>query len=203
MSTTVFPFTMQRPYREWFRHQTTIVEGNNGVETRRSEFGDFGRFTARFSLRLPMSSYTVKDWHDFVTDRQGSADTFLFKAREERNKTRTLEALGTGDGSTTVFALDMKHVDASTLLVYKAAVLQTITTHYTFTGNNTAPVVTFLAAPTGGQAITATYDFYYPVRFASDDIEPEDLYQTSAQATSIYRVSGVEILEEYPGAHRV
>lgn len=54
----------------------------------------------------------------------------------------------------------------STIKVYKNAVLQTITTHYTI--DTTTGIVTFLSQPTVGQPITWTGEFDIPVRFAVD-----------------------------------
>lgn len=201
MSNTVFPFTLLRPYTERAVHSTTVERTNSGNVARRAEWGSYGQMTIKGRARFPLGAYTVDDWHSFVVARQGGYDSFLYKCLLTRHRTQTLEAVGTGDGTTTVFYLDMKHVDSSTLLVYKAGVLQTLTTHYTFGGNNTAPAVTFVSAPTGGQAITATYDYYYPVRFRNDDLEPRDLNPTTAHSTSTWDVE-IEMEETSPGAHR-
>lgn len=202
MSSSIFTFSVRRPYRERRVHQTTRQGMNAGRELTRAEFGSYGKLMVDCRVHLNADSgNTVGDFLDFVQARQGGYDSFLYKARFARHKTQTLEAVGTGTGSATAFALDMKHVDASTLLVYKDAVLQTLTTHYTFSGNNTAPVVTFVSAPGNGLAITATYDYYTPVRFAADDVSGDVLHLLS-DATSIEDVD-VSLVETYPGAHRV
>lgn len=203
MSTAVWPFTMRRPYDERAIFNTTREGLANGYELRRAELGVYGQMRVAGRIMLPYGGQTAADLHSFLVAREGGADTFLYKCLHTRHRTSTAEALGTGDGSTVAFALDFRHVDASTLLVYKDGVLQTLTTHYTFGGNNSAPTVTFVAAPAGGLAITATYDYYYPVTLieGGDSGSFENLHLTGSDATTIVR-HAVVMLEEYPGAHR-
>jgi len=203
MSNTVWPFTIRRPYSERATHNTTRLGLNNGREVRRVEFGSYGQFIAEGGIRVPMNSQTIATWHAFVTTMQGGYDSFLYKPHLDVFKKVTLEAVGTGDGTTTAFTLDSKHIDSSTLLVYKATVLQTGGgTDYTFSGNNTAPTVTFNSAPTLGQAIEATYERYYPVVFVDDDLVPRDLSLTGVDSTSIWEVARITLRETSPGAHR-
>ena len=201
MSTAVWPFTFLRPYREGFTHETTRLELNNGRELVRAELGTYGQFAIEGTIRLPYGGQTLAEWFAWWRARQGGYDSFLCKAHHAVHRTQTLEALGTGTGSLTTFALDMRHVDASTLLVYKAGVLQTLSTHYTVSGNNTAPLVTFLSAPSNGQAITATYDYYIPVRHTDDSILPRDRHLTGSDATAILDLT-IRLRETEPGAHR-
>lgn len=200
LSTTIWPFTFLRPYRERRAFSTTVQSLANGRELRRPEFGDLGRLTVSSRVRLPYGSKTLADWIAFWTGIGGAASTFLLKAHHAAHKTQTLEAVGTGDGTTTAFALDKRYIDEATLLVYKDAVLQTLTTHYTFGGNETAPTITFVSAPAGAVAITATYDYYHPVRFVSDEIEPHDLHLTGSDATAIVEIE-VDLVEIAPEAH--
>lgn len=203
MSTTVWPFTLLRPYKERETFETTRFALDGGHESRRPEFGTYGQMRVDARLRLPYASKTIADWTTFIRARQGAYDSFLYKCLQADHRTQTLEAVGTGNGSATAFALDMKHVDASTLLVYKAGVLQTLTTHYTFSGNDTVPVVTFLSAPSNGQAITATYDYYHPMTLieGGDDSNGEWLHDTGSDSTRIVEIA-VTMLETYPGARR-
>lgn len=201
MSNTVWPFSFSRPYSEFESTETTAIALNNGVESRRAEFGTYGKFTIRGRVRLPMNSQTAADWYTFVRARQGAYDPFLVSAHFTRHNTVTDEAVGTGDGSTLAFELDMKHINESTLVVKVAGSTQTLTTHYTVSGNNTAPTVTFLSAPTGGQAVTATYSYYYPMRFATDELVPRDLHLTGSDSTAVIDVN-VTLVETAPGAHR-
>lgn len=207
MSSAVWPFrfTLRPKSLEMPTFKTRIAEGNEGNDQRAAEFGDDFKLRVLGSIRFPQTSTgkTLADWLAFVEARLGRYDPFLYSPWTQRYRTVTLEAVGTGDGSTTAFALDSRYIDASTLLVYKAGVLQTLTTHYTFSGNNTAPLVTFVSAPTGGQAITATYDRYFPMFLEDDGHEPVYLASQAADASRPVRIDGVELLETAPGGHLV
>mgnify|MGYP002622433449 CR=1 FL=1 len=206
MSNTVFPFTVFRPYSENRATDTVGTDRNGGLTTRRAKWGDSPGwlFVAEFTVRLPYNSQSIDDWDDFIEAREGAKDTFLFKAKRTQNYVVTDEAVGTGDGSTTVFALDKKHLDSSTLVVKVNAVTKTGGgTDYTFSGNNTAPILTFNVAPTAGHAVTASYEFYMPVWFASDPPAPEQLGGGGASSGIPHRISRVQIAEAYPGAHLV
>ena len=69
------------------------------------------------------------------------------------------EAVGTGDGTTTVFYLDSVYPVNGTLTVYVSGTAKTETTHYTV--DYDAGKITFTAGniPTAGQAITADYRY--------------------------------------------
>lgn len=205
MSTSIWPFTFHRLPRflETPVFKTRIAAGNEGADQRAAEFGDDYKLSVSGSLRLPQGSNTLATWLAFVEARLGRYDPFLYSPWSQRYRVVTLEAVGTGDGTTTAFALDSRYIDASTLLVYKAAVLQTLTTHYTFSGNNTAPLITFLSAPTGGQAITATYSRYFPMFLEDDGSEPVYLTSDAADATRKVRIDGIELMETAPGGHLV
>ncbi len=100
------------------------------------------------------------------------ADTFLFQCVHAEHREVLLGSLGTGDTSTTVFAFSdgtnlHKYLDLTTLKVYVNGVLQTITTHYTVSGNYTDPTITFVSAP-AAVALTVSYEYYRLFQFASD-----------------------------------
>lgn len=203
MSNVVFPFTLSRPYAERRVTSTAGRQLGGGLVVVRDEFGSPGwRFMASFKVSLPRGGQTVDTWDDFVEARLG-ADTFLFMAHRTQNKTVTAEAVGTGDAVETVFALDKKHIDASSLVVYLGSTQQTGGgTDYTFSGNNTAPIVTFNSPPGGSVAVTADYNFYFPVIFADDDM-PVELRAGGTTSATIRHDISVRVMELYPGAHLV
>lgn len=205
MSTTVFPFTVLRPFSEIALTDTVGRDLNGGLTTRRAKFTDAPGwlYVATLTLRFPRGGYTVDDWHSFIAARSGAVDTFLFKGHADLFHDVTNEAVGTGDGSTTAFALDKKHIDASTLVVKVNGVTQTSGVDYSLSGNNTAPTLAFSSPPTAGHAITASYDYYMPVWFTADPPPPEMLRGGSTTATSTHVVNSVGIAEQYPGAHLV
>lgn len=196
MSTSVWPFTIKRPYSERRTYLTNQRGLTGGFTARRAEYGDDGKFTARFAMRLPRDSQTLATWYSFVDARKGADDSFLYKSVFDQYHDVTDEAVGTGDGSTTDFALDMKHIDTSTLVVELDG---TPTVLYTLTGNNSAPIIEFNSAPAGSVVITASYDYYHQVHFDTDDLEPEILARGSTDATTLAELPFVSVTETQPG----
>ena len=65
--------------------------------------------------------------------------------------------------------------------IYVAGALQTITTHYT--QDLTVGKITFVTAPTAGQALTWDGSFYRRVRFASDSWATQRRHSRTWKAT--------------------
>lgn len=124
----------------------------------------------------------------FFNARQGSFDSFLFNDTDDNSV--TAQNIGTGNGSTTQFQLtrtfggftDPVYDVNGTPLIYKAGALQTLTTHYTLSSTG---LVTFVTAPTAGQAITWTGGYYWRVRFEQDATEFEEFMNQLWQARSV------------------
>jgi len=203
VSSTVFPFILSRlpEADETPTFKTRIVGGNNGIDQRAADFGDDYKLRVTGSLRLPQASTskTLADWLSFVESMKGQYDSFLYSPFSQRYRVVTDEALGT---SGTVFPLDSKHINAATLVVKRNGSTLTLTTHYTFAGNNTAPTVTLLSAA-GGDAITASYERYYPMFLTSDGLAPRMLTSDTADATRKVRIDQVEMIETMAGGHLV
>lgn len=109
---------------------------------------------------------------NFFATHKGSWDSFLFT--DPKESTYAGAFLGTGDGTTTVFYMrdsSFERIGAAngSPAIYKDGALQTITTHYT--QDLTTGKITFVTAPTAGQALTWDGSFYRRVRFASDDLQ--------------------------------
>lgn len=113
--------------------------------------------------------FRYKDWADFKS------------CAVDATPAATDQALGTGDGVVAAFQLWKTYTYSGegyarkitkpvlgTVKVAVAGVAKTITTH--FTVSSVTGIVTFTAGniPTGGQAVTAGYEFDVPVRFEED-----------------------------------
>lgn len=208
MSTVVFDFQAVADASFPSLHTTVQVRGNDGVVIGRPDDGAYGVYRFEFDVAVPGpgiatgTTRTFEDWMDFLDARQGAYDTWLWKdpyATRLSTVTTALPdgALGTGDGSTTDFPLAHTQIDASTLQVYVNAVLQTVTTHYTLEDNNTdAPLIRFVTPPANPLAVTAAYEFYYPVRFVVDPRPGR-----WRRAGTSFRTS-VAVEENFAGAHR-
>lgn len=170
-------------------------------------------FRCSGTIRLPYgkepSLTTWGTFQDFIDARSGSVDTFLYRPVLARNRTVTSGALGTGTGTETVFpfasgtnlhrhVINGDHSDEVTLKVYVAGVLKTITADYTVSGNDTNLTVTFTAGVTG--AVTVSYLFYVPVRFASVS-EPSVMSRKKSDATDYEEIVeyGVTLEEDRAG----
>lgn len=109
----------------------------------------------------------------FFMARSGGFDSFLYS---DEDCTVTAEYFGTGDGTMTAFqlqkvvgsSLSMVQNLASTPLIYKDAVLQTVGTHYTVSSTG---LVSFVTPPANGAVLTWTGSCYYRCVFLSDDLE--------------------------------
>lgn len=203
MALTVFPFSFSRPFRERAVLSTRGRPLNDGLKTRANEFGLTGwELQVTGGIKLPKDGETADTFDQFVFDHLGTT-AFSYKPHRTKFKTVTLEAVGTGDGTEDTFVLDSKYIDASTLLVYVNSALQTITTHYTFTLNETTPTLTFVTPPTNTHAVEATYERYFPCWFVDDDMAPMLERGGATSATLPHQLDRLRIAEQYPGAHLV
>lgn len=127
----------------------------------------------------------IKNMLTFFYGRRGPARGFLFKDWSDYKM--PLQGIGTGNGANKDFPLVNTYTDsinpygrfitrpvAATLKVYKNAVLQTLTTHYTFANGK----VSFVAAPAISAAITAECEFDVPVQFMDDMFTVQMLHST-------------------------
>lgn len=124
----------------------------------------------------------------FFLARQGRFDTFLFSDPDDNSVTG--QQFGTGDGSTTAFQLlrsfggflEPVYDLNGSVQVYKAGVLQTLSTHYSVSSSG---VVTFVAAPTAGQALTWSGSYYWRCRFEKDSSDFEKFLHQLWQTRSV------------------
>jgi uncharacterized protein (TIGR02217 family) len=142
------------------------------------------------------NGFRVKDFLDFTSNANGvTAPTNLD------------QVIGTGTGSLTTFQLkktytkgalslarNIKKPVVGTVLIAKAGVAQTITTHYTL--DTTTGIVTFLSAPANGNSITAGYEFDVPCRFDTDELTDIEYEMNAGGATTnIINIPDIPIVE--------
>ena len=155
------------------QYATDIVISQSGYEQR-----NIGWSQARARYNVAQGVKTQDQLNTliaFFRARKGRAYGFRFK--DWTDYSAAGEAIGTGDGSATMFQLQRTYssgmVDevrsvtkpvSGTVQVYVNGVVQSAgITVDTTTGN-----VTFAAAPASGAAITADFEFDVPVRFDTD-----------------------------------
>jgi uncharacterized protein (TIGR02217 family) len=182
--------------------KTSIQTALSGIEQRIAEW-DVARcqYDIGYAVRGKASllSEVIKLWRD----RRGPAYPFRFKDWSDYQATNA--TIGTGDGSLATFQL-VKSYDvvfvttraiqlpvSGTVQIKVAGALKTETTHYTV--NYSTGLVTFTTGniPAAAQAITATFEFDVPVRFAEDSLK---VSMTMDDFGDISSIPLVEVLSE-------
>jgi uncharacterized protein (TIGR02217 family) len=177
-----------------------------------SRADDVGRWAILYDL---LTADALKALYAFFLAHRGMAYAFRFLAPEANAVPDSApEQFGTGDGSTTVFNLYRKFTSgalnyskrivkpmagglsyvsgADTIKIYKAGVLQTLTTHYTI--SSTTGAVTFVSAPANGQALTWSGTFHLPATFGSDKFNSRiDVGGVSEWGIEIHEVLPAEL----------
>ena len=162
------PLTLSPEFglEEIVKFKTLITEFEDGTEQRRSKWAYPLR---EYRLNLKWYSETNMDtiW-DFYIARKGAYDTFWVLIPTEYQV--TLEGIGTGNGATKAFQLDEFPVNttAATFTLYADGVAK----DGSLANNTTTEIATatFDAAPDADDPLTASYQFYFQVRFADDDM---------------------------------
>jgi hypothetical protein len=200
MSTENFDsFTVMLPNLEGWEHLTDAAGAEGGRRVRKAKLPSYGIFRVRQGwLRFPPND--VSDFKDFFNARQGAYDSWLYMPVLEADRSIAAEALGTGDGSTTDFALDSKYLKASTLVVKVDSVVES---GVTLVNNNTTPLVRFDTAPSGGEVLTADYDRYVPVTFDQDGFSFDPRHLAGTDDDSTVYVRGLTWTQNFPGSHLV
>jgi uncharacterized protein (TIGR02217 family) len=119
----------------------------------------------------------------FFNSRQGMFDTFLYQDADDNSVTS--QALGTGDGTTTVFQFVrafggfiepvLAPNTGGTINVYLNGVLQSGSSYAVNgwgTGSSNGPgSLVFNSAPGSGVVITADFSYYWPCRMQTDSVD--------------------------------
>jgi len=155
------------------QYSTDIVITQSGYEQRNA---NWSQAHAQYNVAQGVKTQAQLDCLiAFFRARQGRADGFRFKDWTDYQVTG--QAIGTGNGTTTVFQLEKSYVSggitqtrmikkpvSGSVNIYLNNVLQT--SGYTL--DTTTGLVTFNTAPGNGVAITADFQFDVPVRFDTD-----------------------------------
>lgn len=131
-------------------------------------------------LRAATAYAELQSLMGFFNNRQGSFDSFLYT--DPTDNSVTGQSFGAGDGSTRAFQLVRAYGGNTEPVmnlngnpaIYINGALKTLTTDYTISNG----MVTFVAAPSGGGALTWTGNYYYRCRFMQDAADFENfMYQ--------------------------
>jgi hypothetical protein len=160
------------------RYNTAVSSLPGGTEKRRAKFA-YPLYDLNVSYDLLTLAEARTIWQ-FYKDRQGAYESFYFYLPYP--DTYEGEYCGTGDGSTTVFEIPAKDINANPV-VYKGGVGQSIGSDYNMDysgGIEGGAQIEFVAAPSIGDHIIVDFTGYYrfKVRFADDDLSFTVFYQT-------------------------
>ena len=158
------------------RWSTVVHSTSSGKEQRGGFYSrPYYRWTLSFEfLRQAAAFAEYQSLVGFYNARQGQFDSFLYS--DPTDNAVTTENFGTGDAAATAFQLKRAVGGASESIynlngapqIYKAGVLQTVTTDYAISSTG---LVTFVSAPAAAAALTWTGSFYWRVRFDTDQTE--------------------------------
>jgi uncharacterized protein (TIGR02217 family) len=163
-------------------YKTTILQGDNGSEDRNVDWDD-----PRLWFDIGTGVKTTADLLiliKFFRARKGAGRGFLVKDWSDYQATGEVIGTRTGTGAQT-FQLIKTYTDAGnseireiykpksgTVTVYDNSTPLVVTTDYTL--DYTTGILTILSGRvTAGHVITATFQFFVPVRFAEDKLKTE------------------------------
>lgn len=156
-------------------------------------------------VSAPLASQAVRAVLDFFEARRGRLQGFRFRdslsfstAQSEAPVSALDEVIAAGDGETTVFQLTRstamgpkricKPVASSVQVAIDGGVYQTGWSVDERTG-----LLTFDVPPSAGTSITAGFDYDWPVRFDTDEL---DVTLTDVGAGQLLRIPLIELLPE-------
>lgn len=138
----------------------------------------------------------------FWFDRRGDFKPWLLK--DWSDFSGTLEAIGVGTGALTTFQIiktysagsnpygrTIQYLKSGTLKVYVDGVLKTTPGQYTV---GSTGLVTFGTAPANGTLVTASYEFYVPVRFEGDRFTSIVDFTPSMDIISVEDLTAIEVI---------
>lgn len=166
---------------------TTIQENYSGKEVRQNRWSyPRWKWTLMFNM-LRQGAFNGTTYTEFAqlsgffNSRGGRFDSFLY--RDTKDNAVTNQAIATGDGSTTIFQMvrtwggftePMFAIDTMTSLtvngVPKTEGVDYGVNRWNNSGVQPGLLVFLTGAPGAGQAIVATFNFWFPVRFSDDTL---------------------------------
>jgi uncharacterized protein (TIGR02217 family) len=179
MSTAILP-TMPGiawPVTRTMMDDVTIQSAISGKETRiNNQSYPRYQFDLTYNILRSAAAYTeYQQLLGFINARYGRWDSFLYTADDDNSVSG--QAIGTGDGATTVFQL-LRTLNGfiepvlapNTVSAVKLNGATQSGSSYSVSnwGTSTPGILTFNSAPGSGVAITADFTYYWPCRFNMD-----------------------------------
>lgn len=202
--TSIFPSLVGLGYKIprtaiWDTDVQTAISGLNS----RLSYFTYPNYSWEFSFSIlrANNNYTeLQTLLGFFNLMQGQFNAFLYKDPDDYIVSS--QAIGTGDGSSTVFQLVKtfgSYIEpvlapdtSSAFNVYFGSSLQAASS-YTVngysSGSASSGVLVFKTAPSSGSAINASFQYYYPCRFNTDKQEFVLNYQGAYSASKLSIIS--------------
>jgi uncharacterized protein (TIGR02217 family) len=179
MSNAIFPNTFAGLEWNTTREPIWSTSKRSSVSGRAFHIANFSypryRYKLSYSVLQQRAAFTeLTQLAGFFNARQGDFDTFLFT--DPNDNAAAAQTIGSGNAVATQFQLvrsfgsyiEPVYDVNGTAQIFVNGVLKTLTTDYTISASG---VVTFVAAPGAGLAITWTGSFYRRVRFEKSSAE--------------------------------
>lgn len=175
MSNALLPTLIGRawPFARGPRFSTTIKTAVSGREYRTQNWS-YPKYEWKLVYEVLREFAGLTEQQQlmgFINARGGSYDSFLFNDPDDFGV--SLQVIGTGDGVNKLFQLvrtrggflePIFEINGAPA-IFVNGVLKASPADYTV---NTSGLVTFVAAPPAGQPVTATFSYYWRVRFQKD-----------------------------------
>jgi hypothetical protein len=202
-----------RGFREFRAFATEESRMAGGLSVRASLVSTAGLLLVRGGLRVPdAGGKTFADLATFFEGLRGPADTFLYLPWWNRHR-KVVEQMDPGDGVRQDWPVTRRYVDVSTVVVKKAGVVQTLTTHYTlqdlaggaYALGDTGMQVHFVSAPANGVAIETSYSYYYPMLFEDDDALDRLATQVASgsdETQATFFADEIRLRQDFPGSEQ-
>lgn len=195
---------------------TSVNEGFSGYEQRNRNWANSrGKWTVSLQTPASVNRQTFIDLlQAFFLAVAGKADAFRLK--DHKDFTATGQRIGTGDGLATVFQLAKTYTAGArsylrtiakpiappavnyqnvalpnTVKVYLDGALQSSG----WSVDGTTGLVTFAPPPAVGAAVTADFQFHFPVRFDSDDFQAQIEESAIAAAGPLVSWNSIALVE--------
>lgn len=217
MHEVLFPTNISFGSRGGPGFNTAILQSDSGAETRVSRWANARHgYDAAYGVKSAADLFTVKA---FYLARKGAANSFLFKDFADCTSNPTDpshlasagtkdQSIGTGDGATTIFQLTKKYTSGSithTRIIQKPATgtvrvwLDNTEQLSGWSVDTTTGKITFTSAPANGAIISASFQFYVPVRFGEEADKLLTATQDSYAEGSIDTIPLLEDMNPDPG----
>jgi uncharacterized protein (TIGR02217 family) len=183
MSDAVFP---SLPGLKWNIKRAPIWKTNSAESVSGKEMSvslmtyPLRRYSLAYEVLRAGAEAELQTLEGFFNLRRGRHDTWLYNDPDDY--TVTDQSFGTGNGTTTAFALartrggftePVQSLNSAPVIM-SAGVTKTLTTDYTI---STLGVVTFVTPPADGAALTWSGTYYWRCRFLQDMAEFDQFLQ--------------------------